>query len=268
MDVPHALDAVATRPDVTAVLLDLDGTLAPIVEMPDDVRILPAIRKLLPILRSRYALVAFVSGRALTELRRIVDLEGVAYSGNHGVEVQLPNGRILPEAAPHAARVRLGAFASSWAETELRRAGIRLENKGATLTFHYRTAADRDAAERFLAERVVPAATAMELAAEPGRMSVEIHPSGTVDKGTAANALLDVNPTLRQVLSVGDDRTDVRVWRAMRQRIADHRLDLALAVGVDSDECPDEVRDEADHLVDGVAGAARLLRRLTGHAAG
>ena len=53
----------------------------------------------------------------------------------------------------------------------------------------------------------------------------------------------------------------------MRRRLDEGRLDLSVAVGVRSDECPDEVRDEADLLIDGVPEVARFLRRLVGHTA-
>ena len=259
--------AITATPGVTAVLLDLDGTLAPIIEHPADVRIPDEIRALLPTLRDRYGLVAFISGRARDDLHGIVALDGVAYSGNHGIEVQLDDGRILPSAVGDGALQALKTFARYWSGQGLDAWGVWLEHKGGTLTFHYRTAPDQHAARRHLERSVVPAARAAGLVAETGRMSIEIHPSESVHKGSAADTLLDARPKIRQAISFGDDRTDVDVWRALRARVADGRLDLAIGVGVVSDESPTTVRADSDIQVTGVAGTLGLLRVLAGHQA-
>ena len=77
-------------PGSAAILLDVDGTLAPIVDRPDDAEVPAETRDLLAELARRYALVAAVSGRPALEARRIVGLEEIAYSGNHGFELLLP----------------------------------------------------------------------------------------------------------------------------------------------------------------------------------
>ncbi len=259
--------AIAATPATSAVMLDLDGTLAPIIEHPGDVAIPAEIRVLLPVLRDRYGLVAFISGRARDDLRGIVALDGVAYSGNHGIEVQLDDGRILPTGVSHGALETLKTFARHWSGQGLDTLGVWMEHKGGTLTFHYRTAPDQRAARRHLEQSVVPAARAVDLVAAMGRMSIEIHPSESVHKGSAADTLLDARPAIRRAISLGDDRTDADVWRALRARVVDGRLDLAVGVGVISDESPAAVRAESDIQVPGVEGTLALLRVLAGHQA-
>ena len=246
------------------MLLDLDGTLAPIVERPQDVQIPDEIRRLLPVLSARYGLVAFISGREITELQRIVGLEAAAYSGNHGVEIRLRDGRGLPVPEAQPGTKPLREFAARWAPDVLGGWGVWLEDKGATLTFHYRTAPDPDLAAARLREHVAPAAVAEGLLAEPGRMSLEVHPGGPVNKGTAFRALLDEHPKVRRAVSLGDDRTDVTIWREFRKLVDAGRLDTAIAIGVRSDETPPEVLEEADILVDGVYGSMTVLSHLAG----
>ncbi len=251
--------AVADPAD-SAILLDLDGTLAPIVERPDEVAIPATLRVLLQRLPGRYGLVAFISGREMGQLRRIVGLEEVAYSGNHGMELLLADGRLLPPPGIDLNPIR--AFATSWPPETLQPHGIWLEDKGATLTLHYRTAIDLDRARDFLETHVAPAGAAAGLRVAPGRMSLEVHPAGGVSKGTAAGALLDAVPSIRHAVSIGDDRTDTDVWRALRERVAEGALASGVGIAVTSAETPSIVIAEADALVPGIARVERVLARL------
>lgn len=261
------LAAVTAAPDELALLLDLDGTLAPIVARPEDVAVLPAAARLLPTVRDHVGLLGFISGRAGSDLRRIVNLEGVAYSGNHGLELVLPDGAVVPAGDPGSAGA-VRRFAAAWGERpELRVLGIWLEDKGATLTFHFRTADDPAAAAAFLDREVRPAAEAVGLIAASGRMSLEIHPTAETTKGTAVSSLLDRAPEIRRAVSIGDDTSDVSVWDELRARVATGRLADALAIGVASRESPPEVLTGADGLVDGPAGVVEAIEVIAAHPA-
>ena len=74
------------------MLLDVDGTLAPIVSRPEDASVPEETRRELRRLAGRYALLAFISGRAGTDAARVVGLPGMTYVGEHGLELD-------PEAA-------------------------------------------------------------------------------------------------------------------------------------------------------------------------
>src|SRR5881398_164314 len=79
-----------------AVLLDVDGVLAPIVQQPDDAHMPETTRRPLIEVAKRYAIVACVSGRRASDARRIVALGSIAYLGSHGSEILRP-GAIAPE---------------------------------------------------------------------------------------------------------------------------------------------------------------------------
>src|SRR5919197_2307046 len=87
------------RPDRSALVFDVDGTLAPIVLRPEDAEVPAATRALLETLARRYGLVACISGRRATEARRIVGLDSLTYVGNHGLE-SLPPGAETPSVHP------------------------------------------------------------------------------------------------------------------------------------------------------------------------
>src|SRR5438034_7002249 len=124
----EALAQIASDPAQAAVLLDVDGTLAPIVARPELASVPEETRGELSRLLDRYALLACVSGRTGEDAARVVGLEGAVYVGVHGLEL-----------APEAERWRgpLQEFAESvrWPT----------EDKGLAVVFHYREAADEEA---------------------------------------------------------------------------------------------------------------------------
>ncbi len=237
MELSGDLARLAAEPSLAAVILDVDGTLAPIVDRPEDAQVPEAARSELDRLRRRYALVAAVSGRAGEEVDRLVGVDGIASVGSHGLE-------LAPEA--RAWRDRLLDFAA--------RVDWPAEDKGVTLSFHYRTAADPEGA-RALLERVAEAARREGIDARFGRKVLELRPPVAADKGTAVRHLL-AKQGLRRALYAGDDTTDVDAFHAV------HELELGVAVGVRSPELPVAVEEAADLLVDGTDGVLQLLRAL------
>ena len=244
------------------MLLDLDGTLAPIVPHPEDVAIPAAIRASVVDLRDRFALVAVVSGRRIEELLHIVAIDGLAYSGNHGNEIMRADGSEIAVAHEARSGQALRALVAQFPQERVTPWGVWLEDKGWTITFHYRESPDPDRSRQALDAHIAPAAAAAGLDVEPGRMSLEVHPSSAVTKGSATHALLGGRPDVRRAVSLGDDRTDVQVWRALRERRKAGSLTDALAVAIVSDETPGVVLDEADLRVEGVAGTEAVLAEL------
>jgi trehalose 6-phosphate phosphatase len=243
-----------------AVLCDVDGTLAPIVARPEDARLLEGVADALRALRPRVALLGFVSGRALADAARIVGLEDAAYAGNHGMELRLPGhaARTAPEVAPHLEAI--ARLAEAWPPERLAGVGVRLEEKGPTLSFHRRGAPDPAAADALLA-RVAENARVAGLVTTTGREVLEVRPPVAIDKGTAVRALL-AGSGARLATYLGDDRTDADAWRALRELVAEGVLEHAVGVAAASGEVPPEVHAAADVEVDGPAGALAVLRFL------
>src|SRR5881397_2860067 len=145
----EALESLRSEPSRAAVLLDIDGTLAPIVRHADDAHVPEPTRVPLIAIAKRYGLVACVSGRRATTARRIVSLGSITYVGNHGTEI-LRGGQTEPEVNPEVAAWgrRVRAFAEEQLRREdLHRLRVRPEDKEVIFGFHYRGAPDEDAAE-------------------------------------------------------------------------------------------------------------------------
>jgi trehalose 6-phosphate phosphatase len=226
-----------SEPGRAGVLLDVDGTLAPIVARPELSVVPEETREQVRRLAGRYALVACVSGRTGKEAERLVGVEGVVYVGVHGLEL-----------APEAER---------WRETLRPFAGEDwpwLEDKGLTVAFHWREAPNDEQARRSL-ELVAERARAAGIEARWGRKVLELRPPVEADKGTAVRALL-AERGLTRALYAGDDTTDLDAFRGL------DGLELAVRVAVASPEGPQELREAADLVVDSPGELLELLGAL------
>ena len=231
------LARLAEAPERAAIVLDVDGTLAPIVTRPEQARVPEAARSELRRLARRYALVACVSGRTGENARRLVGVEGIRYVGSHGLE-------LAPDAARWSEEIRRFAAGVDWP----------VEDKGLTVSFHYRAADDEDAALEYLQE-VAERARAAGLTPRFGRKVLEIRPPLAADKGTAVETLLE-EASLRRALYAGDDTTDLDAFRAL------DGLEVGVRVAVSSDEAPQELVGAADVVVSSPEELLELLSRL------
>jgi trehalose 6-phosphate phosphatase len=238
---PVRLVRFRSEPERAAVLLDVDGTLAPIVDRPEDAAVPDETREEVARLAGRYALVACISGRPAADARRIVGLDSVEYVGVHGLE-QHPG---VPAYKPQLDRL-VESVDWPW----------RVEGKaGVTAAFHYREVDDAAAAEPV--ERVLRAAENLGLAAQQGRKVVEVRPPIDVDKGTAARTLL-AERGLERAFYAGDDTTDLDAFRGLDEA----GLEVAVKVAVGSPEMNPRLLTEADFVVDGPGELLYLLRTL------
>jgi len=231
------LHVLAAEPGRAAILLDVDGTLAPIVAGPENALIPDETRAELARLTARYALVACVSGRPGAEVERMLGVPGMAIVGEHGLELE-------PDAAAWAERIRRFARGVDWPS----------EAKPLSASFHFRRADDEAAARAYLT-RVAEDAAAAGLVPRWGRMVLEVRPPVDAHKGTAVRTLV-ARAGVRRALYAGDDRTDVDAFDGL------DGLELGVRVAVASAEAPPELLEAADVVVDGTEGVLELLRAL------
>ncbi len=256
------LRPLTSDPAHGAVLCDIDGTLAPIVERPGEARVPNDVPRLLGTLSRRYTLVACVSGRPALEARRLVGERGISYAGLHGAELLSP-GQEKPriDASFESWQPAVQGFAAAHTKA-LQSLGVRLEDKGPIAAFHWRGLADEEAVLAQL-RRVANEAEEDGLSARWGRKVLEVWPPVLIGKGRAVCELVG-SSRARAALYGGDDATDLDAFSALDGLVADGRLDTAVRVGVRSEEGPGDIVDRADIVVDGVAGFRRVLDRLLG----
>jgi trehalose 6-phosphate phosphatase len=227
-------------PERAALLLDVDGVLAPIVDRPEDARVPDETRAELRRLRDRYALVACVTGRPPELAASFVGVDGIEIVGEHGLGLD-------PESGAWAERIHAFADGVDWPA----------EHKRYAVSFHYRTHPDVEEAEARL-RAVAAQANAAGFRTRWGRMVMEVLPPVDADKGRAVRFLLARRPDVRAALYAGDDTTDLDGFRGLGEA----GLELAVRVGVIADESPDELREAADVVVNGTDGFLGLLRLL------
>jgi len=257
----EALEPLRCDPAHAAILLDIDGTLAPIVRHAADAHVPEATRALLIEIAKRYEVVGCVSGRRASTARQIVAIGTIAYVGNHGGELLRPGAtrpEVDEELAAWTARVR--AFATRVYTAELQRLRVRSEDKDSIAAFHWRGAPDEDAAAAAVRE-IAERAQAEGLAVHWGRKVLEVRPPIVLNKGLGIAALLDNGPA-RAALFVGDDTTDLDAFRGLREMVDAGELTSSVCVAVSSDEAPPELAREADITVDGPGGVRGLLEAL------
>jgi trehalose 6-phosphate phosphatase len=267
----EALEPLRSDPSRAAVLLDIDGTLAPIVRHADDAHVPEATRSLLIEIAKRYRLVGCVSGRRAATARQIVAIGTIAYVGNHGGELLRPGAtrsELDPELAAWGERVR--AFVARAYTPEHQRLRVRAEDKQAIAAFHWRGAPD-EAAAAAAAHELAARAQAEGFVVHWGRKVLEVRPPVALDKGLGVAALLDGRPfessrpdgpALRAALYAGDDATDLDAFRELRALVRRGTLACAVCVAVSSDEAPPELLAEADLAIEGPDGVRALLEAL------
>ncbi|MCW2951061.1 MAG: trehalose-phosphatase [Conexibacter sp.] len=257
----EALEPVRADPARAAILLDIDGTLAPIVRYADDAHVPEATRSLLIEIARRYAVVACVSGRRASDARRIVSIGTISYIGSHGTEL-LRAGWTEPTLDP-AVRDwsrRINDFGREADTSELRRLRVRIEDKGSIVAFHWRGAPDEESA-RAAIDAIAGRAEQSGLRTHWGRKVLEVRPPVRMDKGAGIVSFLE-DAELDAALYVGDDVTDLDAFRGLGELVAEGRLKHALRVAASSEEGPAELAGEADLIVDGTDGVRLLLEAL------
>jgi trehalose 6-phosphate phosphatase len=235
-------------PSRAAVLTDFDGTLAPIVDDPAAAVPLPGAVDVLHRLAERFGVVGVVSGRPVSYLVGHLG-EELWLSGLYGLET-LDRGRRVesPEAAAWRPVVEA---AVARAEVEL---GAAVEPKGLSLTIHFRTRPELEAAVRSWAEEE---SGRSGLVVRAAKASVELHPPVASDKGTVVEAAAT---GMDAACFLGDDVGDLPAYDAL-DRLAAAGVHV-VRVAVSTPEAPPELLDRADVVVDGPAGALAVLEGL------
>ncbi len=194
------------HPGQPLLLLDYDGTLAPIVEDPAAAHPHPEAPELLARLDARYPLV-LISGRHLGGLSGFLGGLALRAVGLHGAQ-EGRLGAATDDGLPAEAVAALAALRGGLPTVD----GVRVEEKGPAFAVHYRGAPAEAAAEAALRRWAAGAPSALEPVW--GKKVVELRPAG-VSKGTVAFRLAAEHPGHTPVY-LGDDTTDEDAFAALR----------------------------------------------------
>ena len=239
------LDAFVQTAASAGVLLDVDGTLSPIVERPELARLVTGTTAILARLVERYRVVAVISGRTEDQLERLVDVRGVRLVGSYGLADGSVHADVISAVLGVAAQVD-----GAWMET-----------KGPTIAVHYRATKDVIAAGQALEERMGTIAVSAEMALLSGKHVVELVPAGFPLKEGAVERIIE-SDALRAALYAGDDIADLLAFEALDRARANGRLEHVVKVAVRGAETPEDLVAAADIVVEGVSEMVDLLATL------
>lgn len=249
------------RQNPLGLVCDIDGTLSPIAPTPDEAQLYPGVADLLHDIQ-QHAHVGIITGRAVRDGARLINVEGLTYIGTHGLEWcdGLPDRHkveLIPQAFPY---VEPGKALLDIAERELADLpGIIIERKSVGGSIHYRlTARPEQARIRILATLEAPAQhTHMRIG--EGKRVIEIIAPLTVNKGQALRRFVEQSK-LRGIIFAGDDRTDLdavlEVKKLRQEGFAAH------AIVVQHPDTLPALLEHADSLAQGVEGMVQQLKEI------
>ncbi len=245
------MERLSSDPGDTGIFSDFDGTLSEIVDDPADARAVDGAPEVLTALAEVYQRVGVISGRPARFLKDRLNGNGLLLSGLYGMET-VQDGAVVatdeatgwkPVVEELAARARrdLGV-------------GLHVEDKGLSVTIHYRGALDHAGAARRYAEA---AAQSTGLVLHEARLSYELAPPIVTSKGTV---LADFARGIGTACFIGDDRGDLAAFDALDDLAVSGATTFRIAV--ESAEAPAELLTRADLVVEGPEAVVSLLQQL------
>ncbi len=237
----------------SAVVTDFDGTLAAIVDEPDDAVALDEAQTVLARLAWSFAVVAVVSGRPVEYLQRRLGGAGPAVRlvGVYGLE-WIEGGRVRTAPGAQAWIAPVAEVVAAARAEAPEHVGV--EDKRVSMTLHWRRAPDAAPWARQFAARWV---ATTGLVAHDSRMAIDLRPPLDVDKGSA---LRDVVGGCQAVCYFGDDTGDLAAFAALDE--LDSANIATVRVAVADPESPPALIAAADMVVPGPAAALALLTKL------
>lgn len=223
---PGIVDWPGLRARMLAIALDYDGTLVPIRQRPEEARPDRALLNLLQNLTEE-AIVIILTGRNRGDMDRWISNDRITIVASHGAEWR-HHGRWKPLVDIPRIEDRLETLSHKLEEAFEDTPGVIIENKGATVAFHYRlvnAVCQPELLNRFedLVNHWREDNEGYEVL--EGKYVREIRPAG-LNKGTALQQVLTVMGfASASVLAMGDDRTDEDTFQSLGPQ------DLSILVG-------------------------------------
>lgn len=247
--------------------MDYDGTLTPIVARPETAVLSSQAKDILKQI-SHHSLfkLAIISGRSLSVIKALVGLKNIAYVGNHGLEIECPlchcqaQGREeISFTHPIAKEIEpvLRKLEQSLRERLVGIGGVLIENKGLTLSIHYRLAKETAVKriKKLLLEAIEYGEARDKLQVTEGKKVLEVRPLVEWNKGKAIERLLEIYGMPGSLpIFAGDDVTDEDGFRVLQTVggisvfVGDDKVSSAADYYLDS---PEQLYDWLGKLLEG-----------------
>jgi trehalose 6-phosphate phosphatase len=243
------------------LVFDIDGTLSLIQANPYATQLWDGVSEDLEQAR-KHAHVAILTGRAVEDGARIVNVEGLTYIGNHGLEwcdglPSIHKVKLVPEAYAY---VQPGLDLFQIVEEHLDELPkVLLQRKSVGGSVNYRLSPNPTQARLRLLALLSEPAKCLHMRLVEGRGLVEILPPLAVDKGKALRRYIE-HAGLKSVIFAGDDRTDLDAILEMK-KLREEGISTLSIVVQDADTLP-ALLEHGDVMVDGVRRMAEQLHTI------
>ncbi|XP_017060482.2 trehalose-phosphate phosphatase [Drosophila ficusphila] len=202
-----------------AVLLDYDGTLAPIADNPAKTKMPVELEAIIhKLAQNPRVFLAVISGRGLKDVQKQVNIDGAIYAGNHGLEIEYPDGSRHDYELPKEIQKNYTDMVAELKQ-KVEKNGAWVEDKKVSLTYHYRdTPVELKDEQKQLASEICKK---YGFRANQAHEAIEAKPPVNWNKGEAALYILkqkfgDNWPQVINVVFAGDDTTDEDAMRALQ----------------------------------------------------
>ncbi len=237
------------------LITDVDGTISQTAPTPQQASVSPLCRHYLSLLCNHLALVAAISGRPAAEVKDMIKIDGMVYIGNHGLERWTEGHSEFPKDAQDYSTVVKDAIKELTPSLSIK--GVIIEDKGVTATIHYRLCPEPQSAEKVILAAIDNSPRARSLRIIQEKMAIDLLPPVEVNKGTATLDLIQ-GYNLQGGIYLGNDTTDIDAFRAIHAASRASNLQ-GIAIGIISQETPEELMTEADFTLNGVNDVERFL---------
>lgn len=231
------------------LLLDYDGTLTPIVKRPEKAILSRKRREILRQIAHHPSIkMAIISGRQLSDIKKLIAIPHIIYVGNHGFEIEIQGKHQIHPAAKYFVHI-LKKIKNKLAR-KIKIKGVLIEDKEFTLSIHYRLVSRQDLQSFHQLFSTIIESWKKKIRITTGKKVIEIRPPFDWDKGKAVRWIIS-KLKLKSYFPVyiGDDRTDEDAFRVLKGK------GISAKVGMSG-------KTLADRRLKNVAEVYRFLSRL------
>jgi len=207
----------------TALLLDFDGTISPIVKRPENAYITEKVRHTLQKINKIFPVI-IVTGRPLSVIRRKVGVRGFIYAASHGLEWSF-DGKFRRKLIPKTVKEQLNQIRNKIWNIKNKYQSLIIEKKPYSVTFHYHLmpTKQKESFIRWLKKFLRPFYRQPSIRVFHDKETVEIIPSLNWTKGDIAKLSLKYLSQKKQKkfmpIYVGDSTTDEDAFRMLSKGI-------------------------------------------------
>jgi alpha,alpha-trehalose-phosphate synthase [UDP-forming]/trehalose-phosphatase len=195
------------------LFLDYDGTLSPIVELPDKAIISRETLSLIKRLK-KHMPIAVISGRSMMDIRERISVKGIIYAGNHGAEIWDGKKTVINQQSLSNNHL-LSEFLYKLKKELSHIYGVLIEDKGITASIHFRRMKTKNIPEFFDIFSKISENYKNSFRITPGKKVFEIRPIDAWNKGEAVEWIMENMGSRKVPIYLGDDTTDEDAYKVI-----------------------------------------------------